>query len=145
MAHSIGRPAEPPYGDYVLYVVPHRKMRRRMACLVPVVPGKKRKTISYARYIMAVNLGRELGKQETVDHLNDDKTDDRIDNFQILSRQENYEKYARTRKVTMYEFICGVCGKGFLLSARRAYGKTDPACSRSCAVKRQQARLRAVV
>ena len=47
---------------------------------------------SYARYLMAVSLKRYLLDTETVDHINEDKTDDRLENLQILSRVENIKK-----------------------------------------------------
>lgn len=56
-----------------------------------------RKCISYARYLMCVKLGRILTSKETVDHINNDPTDDRIENLQILSLSDNIRKYAKYR------------------------------------------------
>ena len=56
-----------------------------------------RSTIPYARYLMCVKLGRELKPEEHVDHINNDKTDDRISNLQILTQTENNQKEGRRR------------------------------------------------
>ena len=54
--------------------------------------GKTRHTQSYPRYLMEQHLGRKLETWEEVDHINDDCTDDRIENYQILTKPENIEK-----------------------------------------------------
>ena len=52
----------------------------------------------YARYLMAVKLGRFLRKDEQVDHIDNDRTNDVIENLQILSQTENIKKYNATLK-----------------------------------------------
>ena len=93
-----------------------------------------RTTISYARYLMSVSLGRMLDRNEVVDHINNDKLDDRLDNYQILSPAENNRKSAKG--VTYKDFICPVCQCKFTLEARQFSGKVSPACSRSCGGKK---------
>ena len=51
-----------------------------------------RTIISYARYLMCVHLGFLLSEEFDVDHENDDYTDDRIDNLQVLSKEDNQLK-----------------------------------------------------
>lgn len=51
-----------------------------------------RSTVSYARYLMAVKLGRFLTDQEEVDHIDDNRTNDDINNLQILTPKQNREK-----------------------------------------------------
>lgn len=60
--------------------------------------GHKASVTSYARYLMAVKLGRYLTKDEQVDHIDNDKTNDNIDNLQVLSRQDNILKYQATKQ-----------------------------------------------
>lgn len=53
-------------------------------------------TISYPKALMEVHLGRVLiYPDETVDHINNDPMDNRIENLQILSRSENAKKQHR--------------------------------------------------
>ena len=45
---------------------------------------------------MCVKLGRYLQPGEEVDHIDNDKTNDSIDNLQILTGEENIRKYRDT-------------------------------------------------
>lgn len=105
--------------------------------MVKVYPDGKRSTTLYSKYLMEKKLGRELVGDETVDHINNDKTDDRIENLQILSRSENSKKsavYAET-----LQFICPICKREFTKTKRRVrhnqlkQGKSGPYCSKRCA------------
>ena len=71
---------------------------RKIVCLYRYTKdkGEERSTTAYAKYIMCVHLGRYLEKGEEVDHINEDKTDDRIENLQLLSSTENKKKYSKT-------------------------------------------------
>ena len=51
-----------------------------------------RSTVSYARYLMSVKLGRFLTDQEEVDHIDNNKTNDDPNNLQILTPEQNREK-----------------------------------------------------
>lgn len=53
------------------------------------------KTVLYARYKLEKHLGRKLTKYETVDHLDEDPTNDRLSNLQVLSLSENTKKSMR--------------------------------------------------
>ncbi len=93
-----------------------------------------RTSTSYARYLMSCHLGRYLGDDEYVDHINDDKLDDRIDNLQILSPAENVSKSSRK---TYLRCICPVCEKEFEVAKKRTFlsgcgNKPYQNCSRSC-------------
>lgn len=128
--------AKYPYEGYNLYIVMHKKMGRRMANLVNPNNRKDRTTISYARYLMSVHLGRFLNKDETVDHINEDKLDDRIENYQILSRLDNKAK--SQSKARLFEFVCPVCNSSFTLTARQSYKKENPSCSNKCKYEKQR-------
>jgi hypothetical protein len=119
--------ADFPFNEYKLYIILHSKECRRMACLYNPI-NKKRKTISYARYLMSVKLKRELLKNEEVDHINDDKLDDRIENLQILSKSANVIKNNIKDKIT---YICPICGKNFI-PTRNQTNRITPCCSRKC-------------
>ena len=93
----------------------------------------------YSRYLMEQKLGRKLTQEETVDHKDNDKTNDSIDNLQILTRVENAKK--DHKKTEWFYFDCPVCkkpSKRSMSQIRRARkkGKAGPYCSKSCAGKR---------
>ena len=104
---------------------------------------RTRRTQSYPRFLMEKHLGRKLLPTEQVDHINGDPTDDRIDNFQLLSAAENNRKHFEQKglKAKRYYFDCPVCGKAASIlyrtykSNQLTKGKAGPYCSRSCAGK----------
>lgn len=67
---------------------------RTIVCLFN--SNKDRTTIAYARYLMSVKLGRLLEATEEVDHIDNDKSNDSIENLQLLSGAENRQKYIET-------------------------------------------------
>lgn len=95
-----------------------------------------RRTQSYPRYLMETFLGRKLLKSEEVDHINDDPTDDRLENFQILTQSENIQKSVIPAE-TM-NFICPVCNREFTILARHyrhnqlVRNCKGPYCSKHC-------------
>ena len=100
----------------------------------------RRQTKSYPRLLMEQYLGRELTKEETVDHINNDFTDDRIENLQLLSLVENASKAMIGRESKTYSFNCPCCGKESVkrlsdVLHNRNKGKSGPFCSRQCAGK----------
>lgn len=50
------------------------------------------KILLYARYLLCVSLGRELGPDECVDHIDENRFNDDISNLQVLSRSDNAKK-----------------------------------------------------
>jgi hypothetical protein len=117
------------YGPYGA----HRKI------VVLVSPGH-RTTMSYARYLMSVHIGRELVRDEEVDHIDDDCTNDAIENLQILSSRQNRQKQAKAQAVKMVSLACCNCQVEFLREPRNVRRKSatrNPCCSRSCAAKYQ--------
>ena len=71
-------------------------------------------TTSYARYLMSVNLKRVLTDSEEVDHINNDKTDDRLCNLQLLTPTENRKKQARAKGRKVAKILCPTCGTVFI-------------------------------
>lgn len=97
--------------------------------------------ISYARYLMCVYLGYVLSSDLEVDHINDDKTDDRLENLQVLTAEQNklkeHYRYLMEEQIC-YGFHCACCETPFLITERewkkRLHHKVELAfCSRSCA------------
>ena len=56
------------YKDCKLYGPYSNSADGRLRCMI-VFPNKKRKTISYPKYLMEVHLGRYLDIDETIDHI----------------------------------------------------------------------------
>lgn len=118
---------------------------RRYVCLFN---GRKdRSLVSYARYLMSVKLGRFLTKDEHVDHIDEDKTNDSIDNLQVISKEENIKKNhkhrlrARGLESAKCLLECSVCQKPFLKRSKvviesHRTGRTIT-CSRGCSAKLQ--------
>lgn len=98
-----------------------------------------RVTQSYPRYLMEQHLGRQLEEWETVDHINEDYTDDRIENLQLLTIEENAAKSASFKpSEELYEFNCPVCGKLTAkkmrnVKANKKKGCAGPFCGKKCA------------
>lgn len=100
--------------------------------------GKDRTTISYAKYVYTVHTGDFVPEGMTVDHINEDKTDDRPDNLQLLTLSDNSKKWVKHYRDTVmvtHPLVCPQCGTSFTLStseysARR--GNKNIFCSRSC-------------
>lgn len=135
--------AQYPYNDYYIYVVLHKGEGRRYANLVSIQYGKSvRKTISYARYLMSVKLGRFLTDDEHVDHIDNNKLNDDINNLQILSLADNNRKEASRHGVSMVRLKCPNCNKIFVKQKRQTHLKKPNAmnctcCNRSCSAKFQ--------
>ena len=80
-----------------------------------------RSTVSYARYLMSVKLGRFLTDQEEVDHIDDNKTNDDPNNLQILTPEQNREKqrlHYINNVQQKFDLACPYCGKDFTLTER---------------------------
>lgn len=95
--------------------------------------------MTYARYLVCVKEGRMLCPvQEHVDHVNETKADDRLDNLQILTPQENTRKRFAASGISkkMADLVCPVCAVGFSRPANRVEWKLKigriPACGKRC-------------
>lgn len=96
----------------------------------------KRRTMSYPKWLMQQHLGRELLPNETVHHIDEDFTNDSLDNLQVLTRLDHMQLHIKEKE--LYEFTCPVCNIPAVKSAaqvrhNRKLGKAGPFCSRACA------------
>ena len=83
---------------------------------------------SYARYLMSVKLGRFLTNQEEVDHIDENRTNDDINNLQILTPEQNREKqrlHYINNVQQKFDLACPYCGKDFTLTERDMKMKFD--------------------
>ena len=100
----------------------------------------KRKTVSYPKFLLEQKLGRSLLPNETCDHIDNDHTNNCLENLQVLTRTDNARKYNALRQTEEGVFTCPVCNCSFTkvlryVRANLKQGKTGPYCSRSCAGK----------
>jgi len=129
--------AEYPYNEYYLYVIFHKNEGRQYANLIPINKGNeiKRKTISYARYLVSVNEKRILDKNEHVDHKDDNKGNDDMNNLQILTLKENNIKAAKVKGCKTVVLKCPSCHKIFERRRGQTHmvkGGAFTGCSRKC-------------
>ena len=123
---------EPPFAGLWkhAYVVTNKE-NRKTVCLVN--SKKDRSTISLAKYRMSVKLGRMLLDDEQVDHIDNDKTNDSIENLQLLSPEDNRQKYLDTTihdthgTNSMYRKGCRCdCCKKWKSDYLKHYAETHP-------------------
>lgn len=106
--------------------------------VVLVNTSSDRTTTSYARYLMSVYIGRLLTNGEHVDHINNDKYDDRVDNLQILTLKENNKKRGDAKNKQFAVIKCPNCKTVFecrvgncqVSNSKKGMVKC---CSRECA------------
>jgi uncharacterized C2H2 Zn-finger protein len=96
-----------------------------------------RSSTSYARYLVSVSLKRYLTKDEQVDHIDDDKTNDELSNLQILSPSDNHRKESRRRGRLMSKIKCPQCGRVFYkrkgqTQATKAFKGKVTCCTKEC-------------
>lgn len=107
---------------------------------------ERRSTVQYARYLVSVKYGRYLTKEETVDHIDGVKTNNSLENLQVLTSSEDTKKYTYNLRTSLVEIICPVCDT--LFSRRRGLTQLVPSkvdtvccCSKQCANKLKKIHL----
>lgn len=111
-----------------VYKVYHKNEGRYMANLIG--HDGNRKTISYAKYVYMSYHKTEIAKGEQIDHINGDKTDDRIENLQKIEHGENNLKSKMIKEKVL--LTCPVCKSEFLLDKRNVPFRPNPTCSKKC-------------
>lgn len=127
-----------PFESFACYLGFNKRLGRWQVCLVGF--NGYRKTILYSKFLMSVKEGRILKSYEQVDHINNDKTDDRLENLQILTEQKNKEKHSLTTSRNIVVLNCPYCKTRFTREKRKTHlikGGDKTFCSRSCAAKFQ--------
>jgi hypothetical protein len=125
------------YGDDFKVFGPYRRSDGRQIVII-VEKNNKRRTISYPKWLMELQIGRRLHPDETVDHWDSDIDNNDISNLRIIPRAEHSAN--DTRRVKLVKFTCAWCDKEFERSPRLVRDKSKnkkagPFCSRSCAGK----------
>ena len=103
-----------------------------------------RRTILKSRYTLCVHLGYEPPSNIHVDHIDNDKRNDNLNNLQLLSASENIKKYSdfkRNGEPMLEQYICSHCGNTFIedhgiANCRKKQSITGELfCSMACSVK----------
>jgi hypothetical protein len=116
------------YGPYL------RKSDGRRILSLSKIGTKGSTAKQYGRFLLEIKLNRRLSKNETVDHIDGDFTNDNSDNLQLLTRVENSAKSAIRAKDIIGN--CKWCKGEFTLSRnQRKCRYSGPFCSRSCSGK----------
>lgn len=119
------------------YLVTNKESRKHV---VLYNSKEDRTTIPYARYLVSVREGRFLEPHEHVDHVDNDKTNDSLNNLEILTPEENRKKYQnwyRDNKQAMHNLVCASCGRDYEVTDRvyksKNYAeKSRTYCSKPC-------------
>ena len=113
------------YGPYT------RKDGRQVVILK--TPGSKcdHLTVSYPKYLVEKYLDRYLDDNETVDHIDQDFTNNDLSNLRIVDRAEHCRSHVSKKQLNT--FTCQVCGKVF--TTKRNFAKTcgSKSCNGKCA------------
>jgi len=122
------------YGSYT------RKDGKQHVCLV--YGDGKRKTVSYPKHLMEIELNRYLNSNEFIHHVNHDFTDNRIENLKIVNRNEHGTLHTAEEVIKGYAAICSWCGKQYTIKGKvlhyfRANRKRNKVncCSKKCSGK----------
>lgn len=111
------------------YLINHKDGRKRVYL---IGYDKSRIGMSYAAYLWEDNNKTKVPPGYEIDHINNDKTDDRIENLQLLTKKENIIKDKKLRPAKYIERICPICGKRFMFPKRNLSTHPNPCCSRNC-------------
>lgn len=87
-------------------------------------------SMSYAKYLYTSYYQVDISKDIHIDHINNDKMDDRIENLQAISGVYNRQKDHKRKEVVVCQ--CPVCGGKFLFPKRNLSTHPNPCCSRKC-------------
>lgn len=120
---------------------PYESKDGRKRCVIYFEKGNT-PSKSLSRVLMEDKLDRLLDPDEEVDHRDDDKTNDDINNLQILTSEQNKKKYELKQFEELLNFHvipCASCNELFYLSDndyKTRIKHTDAlCCSRSCSSK----------
>ena len=125
------------YGDDFKVFGPYKRENGRQLVIVVDKDGNRR-TVSYPKWLMELQLGRKLGPDETVDHWDSNIDNNDLNNLRVVPRDEHSAD--DTRRVKPVKFHCAWCQQEFersprLVRDKARKNKAGPFCSRPCAGK----------
>ena len=87
-------------------------------------------SMSYAKYLYTSYYECDIARGCEIDHINGVKTDDRIENLQVISAKYNRQKDHKVKEMMLLK--CPVCGREFLFRKGNISTHPTPCCSRRC-------------
>lgn len=117
---------------------PYRRQDGRQIVIIVENNGTRR-TVSYPKWLMELQLGRKLDPNlETIDHIDSNFDNNNLDNLRVVPRDQHSSD--DTRRVKLVKFQCAWCDKEFersprLIRDKSKKNKAGPFCSRGCAGK----------
>ena len=132
---------KPPYSSLykMAYIVTNKEPRRNV---ILYNSQSDRTTVSLARYLYETHTGVLLERDKVVDHIDGNKLNDVLSNYQVITVKENNVKARKQSGTTqqLVRFECGSCGDEFIKPRNNTHlvikTKSSTYCSRSCAGKR---------
>lgn len=121
------------------YIVTNKEPRRNV---ILYNSHSDRTTISLARYLYETHTGVFLERDKVVDHIDGNKMNDVLSNYQVLTVKENNDKAIKQLGISrqLVRFECGSCGNEFIKPRNITHlvvkSRGSTYCSRSCAGKR---------
>jgi hypothetical protein len=118
---------------------PYKRKEDGRQIVIIVENNGSRRTVSYPKWILEMQLGRKLDPNlETVDHMDSNFDNNDLSNLRIVPRSEHSAD--DTRRVKLVKFKCAWCDKEFersprLVRDKARKNKAGPFCSRGCAGK----------
>jgi hypothetical protein len=115
---------------------PYKRRDGRQIVIIVENNGKRR-TVSYPKWLMEMQVGRKLDPNlETIDHIDSNFENNDINNLRIVPRDQHSGD--DTRRVKLVKFTCAWCDKEFersprLVRDKAKKNKAGPFCSRACA------------
>jgi len=121
------------YGPHTVYGPYVRKQDGRRVMTLRFADGRMVHK-QYAKFKLEVKLGRILGKDETVDHIDRNPTNDKFGNLQLLSKKEHSSLDAK--RVKRKHVVCQWCNSIFKATVKQilksSQTKAGPFCSKRC-------------
>lgn len=122
------------YPEYTTIYGPYTRKDGRKHVFLRDKISRKHTTISYPKALVEVREERKLNANETVDHNDQDFTNDNLDNLVIRTRVEHTKLDVRRVKLPMLP--CVWCDKLMqLTNSQFRTTKAGPFCSRKCSGK----------
>jgi len=123
--------------DFKIYG-PYYNGRYGRKIVIVVDKNGVRRTISYPKWLMELQIGRVLDSNDTIDHIDSNINNNDLNNLRIMPRDEHSAE--DTRRVKKVKFKCAWCDNEFersprLIRDKAKKGKAGPFCSRQCAGK----------